>query len=434
MIVYDLIKKKRDGGELSDGEIRGLITEFVAGTIPNYQMSALLMAIFYRGMSTRELAVWTDAMIDSGDRIKFDGAGPYVDKHSTGGVGDKVSLPLAPIVAALGLRDPMISGRGLGHTGGTLDKLESIPGFTTGIPVQRFKHIVDTVGCCIIGQTAKLVPADKLLYALRDVTATVDSIPLIASSILSKKRASGIQALVQDVKVGSGAFMKTEESAVNLAKEMVSLGAALGLEVRAYITDMDQPLGVKCGNALEVVETIDVLRGQGPADLTAVVEEFAAAMLDMGGVEHDRERAVVRVREAVGSGRALETFAKMVEAQGGDPKVVERPEMLPAARIRKEHVAARSGVVASIDVEKVGQAIVSLGGGRRRIEDAIDPGVGLEALAKVGDKVAAGQALAVVHYSDEARLPEAQGLLERAYVIQDGEVGRNKLIRREVRR
>jgi pyrimidine-nucleoside phosphorylase len=339
-----------------------------------------------------------------------------------------VSLPLAPLVASLGLRDPMISGRGLGHTGGTLDKLETIPGFRTDVPVPRFMEIVDTVGCAIVGQTGALVPADKKLYALRDVTATVDSIPLIASSILSKKRASGISALVQDVKFGSGAFMKTQESAAALAREMVGLGAALGLRVTAFLTDMGQPLGVKCGNALEVAESIEVLKGGGPADLVRLVEEFAVAMLRSGGVEGDRDRALERIRGALASGAALERFARMVEAQGGDPRVCDDPQRLPSAAGVAPFTAGRSGTVSFIDVERVGQAIVVLGGGRRRMEDRVDPGVGLEVFAKVGDRVDAGDVLAKVHYSETAKLEEARAMLASAYEIGDTAVAQRPLI------
>lgn len=430
MNMYDLIRKKRDGGEFSPEEVGHIIREFVRGGIPDYQMAALLMAIFYKGMATRELATWTEAMIGSGDRIAFAGAGPYVDKHSTGGVGDKVSIPLAPLVATLGLRDPMISGRGLGHTGGTLDKLEAIPGFRTAIPVPRFMEIVDTVGCAIVGQTDRLVPADKRLYALRDVTATVDSIPLIASSILSKKRASGIQALVMDVKTGSGAFMRTLDGASALAEAMVSLGAALGLRVRAYITDMGQPLGVSAGNALEIAESIEVLRGQGPEDLVALVIEFAVAMLEMGKVETDAAAARRRVRETLERGHALETFARMIEAQGGNPRVVDDLSLLPAAPRTQELTAASAGTVEFVDCERAGQAIVALGGGRRRMEDVIDPGVGIRFLARTGDRVAAGQTLAVVHYSDAARLDEALAMLRASCRVVDREVQRPALVKR----
>ena len=424
MLVYELIKKKRDGHPLSGEEIDYLIGEFVGGGIANYQMSALLMAVYFRGLGVAELARWTDAMIDSGDRITFSGAGPYVDKHSTGGVGDKVSLPLAPLAASLGLRDPMISGRGLGHTGGTLDKLESIPGFRTDLTVAEFKEVVEKVGCCISGQTARLVPADKMLYALRDVTATVDSIPLIASSILSKKKASGIGGLVMDVKVGSGAFMPTRELALEMARTLVSLGGALGLNVRAYLTNMDQPLGVMAGNALEVRESIDILKGEGPADTTELVVEFAAAMVLLGEFTADGSVARRRAEEALGSGRALETFARMVEAQGGDPRIVDDPSLLPRAGDTRVFAAPQAGFVRSIDCEKVGHAVVALGGGRKKIEDRVDPAVGLEVYARVGDPVVAGDPLVIVHYSDEARLEEALALLRNAYVLDEtgGEV------------
>ena len=429
MLVYELIKKKRDSQALSGEEIDYIIGEFVGGGIPNYQMSALLMAIYFRGMETAELASWTDAMIDSGDRISFSGAGPYVDKHSTGGVGDKVSIPLAPLAASLGLKDPMISGRGLGHTGGTLDKLESIPGFRTDLSVDEFKDVVEGVGCCISGQTARLVPADKMLYALRDVTATVDSVPLIGSSILSKKKASGIAGLVMDVKVGSGAFMRTEESALEMAQTLVSLGGALGMNVKAYLTNMDQPLGIMAGNALEVQESIDILKGQGPADTTELVVEFAAAMVQLGGHMLDPVKARRRAEEALGSGRALEIFARMVEAQGGDPRIVDAPSLRPRAVGTRVFGAPYAGYVHSIDCEKVGHAVVALGGGRKKLEDDVDPAVGLEVHARVGDSVDAGGPLAIIHYSNEARLQEAMALLEQAYEVGEAPVEAAPLIR-----
>ena len=429
MLVYELIKKKRDNNPLPGEGSDHISSEFVGGGSPNYQMAALLRAIYFPGLETGGLASWTDAMIDSGDRISFAGAGPYVDKHSTGGVGDKVSIPLAPLAASLGLKDPMISGRGLGHTGGTLDKLESIPGFRTDLSVPEFKGVVDDLGCCISGQTARLVPADKMLYALRDVTATVDSVPLIASSILSKKKASGIGGLVMDVKVGSGAFMRTEELALEMARTLVSLGGALGLNVKAYLTNMDQPLGVMAGNALEVQESIDILKGQGPADTTELVVEFAAAMVQLGGLMPDPVKARRRAEEALGSGRALEIFARMVEAQGGDPRIVDEPSLLPRAGGTRVFGAPHAGFVHAIDCEKVGHAVVALGGGRKKLEDEVDPAVGLEVHARVGDSVDAGDPLAIIHYSDEARLRDALTLLEQAYQVGEAPATVAPLIR-----
>jgi pyrimidine-nucleoside phosphorylase len=417
MLLYDLIKRKRDGIELPEGEVGEVIHAYVRGEIPDYQMAALLMAIFFRGFSTAELAAWAGAMVHSGEVIEFSGKGPYLDKHSTGGVGDKISLPLAPILACLGIRVPMISGRGLGHTGGTLDKLESIPGFRTDLSIDEFKRVVEEVGCSIIGQTSTLAPADKRLYALRDVTATVDSIPLIASSILSKKRASGISGLLMDVKTGSGAFMKSLPDARALAVTLVDLGRALGLSVRAFITDMSQPLGVWAGNAVEIFETLEVLRGRGPADTTGLVEGFAVEMAVMGGVCPDAESALASVRKCVSSGAALERFGRMVGAQGGNPRIVDDPGLLPTARQKRSLDADRSGYVAAVDCEVAGRSVVVLGGGRRRIEDKVDFAVGLEVHHRVGDRVEAGEPLVTVHYDDGTHLDEALALLRRAYVL-----------------
>ncbi|MBM4353115.1 MAG: thymidine phosphorylase, partial [Deltaproteobacteria bacterium] len=352
--------------------------------------------------------------------ITFAGKGPYLDKHSTGGVGDKVSLPLAPILACLGMRVPMISGRGLGHTGGTLDKLESIPGFRTNLDIDEFRRVVEEVGCCIIGQTATLAPADKRLYALRDVTATVDSIPLIASSILSKKRAAGISGLLMDVKTGSGAFMKSLPDARALAVALVDLGRALGLRVRAFITDMSQPLGTYAGNAVEIVETVQVLSGRGPADTTRLVEDFAAEMAVMSGLYSDRTDALAEVRKVVSDGSALMRFARMIEAQGGNPRVVDDVRLLPTARHRRDMTARHRGTIVRVDCEMAGAAVVVLGGGRRRIEDRVDPVVGLEIHRRIGEPVEAGEPIVTVHYDVPAHLDEALALLERAYVIEDG--------------
>lgn len=428
MLISELIKKKRDGGVLKPDEIRFLLHQYVSGEMPDYQMSALLMSIFFRGLTTEELVVWTEAMIASGETLSFDESAPCLDKHSTGGVGDKVSLPLAPILACLGIRVPMISGRGLGHTGGTLDKLESIPGLSTALTTEAFRKVVERVGCCIAGQTAKLVPADKLLYALRDVTATVDSIPLISSSILSKKKASGISGLLVDVKTGSGAFMKTRERARALAENLVSLGRGLGLSVKGFITEMGSPLGAKVGNTLEVLESIEVLRGSGPADTTELVTTFATEMLLMSGLEGDRQQAEGKVKEAVSSGAALERFARMVEAQGGDPRIVEKPESLPSARYREVITADRSGWVSEIDCEAMGYAVVALGGGRRKIEDAVNPRVGLEVHVKVGGEVVRGDRLVTVHYDDPSTLPEAIAILTAAYRVDEAEVSAPPLI------
>ncbi len=428
MLMYELIKIKRDGGTLSESDLKQIINGYVSGELPDYQMSAFLMSVFIRGFSTRELGHWTRAMLYSGETIRFDGPGPYIDKHSTGGVGDKVSLPLAPLVAALGMRDPMISGRGLGHTGGTLDKLESIPGFQTRLPVERFKQIVDTVGCAIIGQTDTLVPADKKIYSLRDVTATVDSIPLISSSILSKKAASGISGLIMDVKSGSGAFMRTQESARALAETLVSLGGELGLKVRAFITEMSQPLGIKCGNALEVEESIDILQGRGPQDTTDLVILFAAHSLLVAGLESDEDTAMEKARKELASGRPLEVFARMIEAQGGNPRVIEDQSLLPKAPKELEWSPKGEGYVVDMDSEAMGMAIVALGGGRRKIDDMVDPGVGLLVHKRIGDP-ADGNPACTIRYSSEEKLAQALPLLEKAYTIGADAVPKAQLVK-----
>ena len=417
MLMYELIKSKRDGQRLDGASIDRIIRQYVDGAIPDYQMAALLMAIYFRGMETGELAHWTRAMIQSGETIHFGASGAYVDKHSTGGVGDKISLPLAPLAAELGVRVPMISGRGLGHTGGTLDKLESIPGFRPYLDVSQFKAVVDSVGCCIIGQTDNLVPADKMLYALRDVTATVDSIPLISSSILSKKTASGIRGLVMDVKAGSGAFMKSVEAARELAETLVALGGELGLQVRAYITNMNQPLGRFVGNALEVRESIDILLNRGPSDTTELTLEFAAAMAHLAGTVPTIEDARVEARKALESGRAAARFEKMLEAQGGNPGILSNLELLPQASDKADFVAPEAGFIGEVDSERVGQAVVELGGGRKRIEDPVDPAVGLEIHKRVGDPVNLGEPIATLYYSRKEDLEGALKYLQRGYQI-----------------
>lgn len=431
MLMYELIKTKRDGGTLQQADLREIITGYVSGEIPDYQMAAFLMAVFIRGYSTTELGAWTRAMLFSGETIQFEGSGPYLDKHSTGGVGDKVSLPLAPLVAALGVRDPMISGRGLGHTGGTLDKLESIPGFQTRLPVSRFKHIVDTVGCAIIGQTDTLVPADKKIYSLRDVTATVDSIPLISSSILSKKAASGISGLIMDVKVGTGAFMRTPDKARVLAQTLVSLGGELGLNVRAFLTEMSQPLGVKCGNALEVEESIDVLKGTGPADTTELVILFATHTLLLAGLEKDEAVARRNVEACLASGKPLHVFARMIEAQGGDPHVCDTPSLLPQATHRIDWKPSGTGFVVDMDSEALGMAIVALGGGRKKIDDIVDPAVGALVHARIGDKLD-GNPACTLCYNDDASLAEALPLFEKAYILGEKPVARPSLVKEQV--
>jgi len=433
MRAVDIIARKRDGGALTREEIGNFVTGVTDGTWPDYQASALLMAIVLRGMSPEETAWLTDAMVHSGVRVDLSGIpGIKVDKHSTGGVGDKTSLILAPIVAACGVPIPMMSGRGLGHTGGTLDKLESIPGFRVGLSLDEFKAALEKTGCGLIGQTDQIAPADKKLYALRDVTSTVESIPLISASIMSKKIAEGIDALVLDVKTGSGAFMKTEEASRALAESLVSIGHASGVRTEAVITAMDAPLGCAVGNALEVVECIDVLKGKGPADLIEVSLELTARMLVLGRVASTRDEARRRAQEAIDSGVGLERFRRLVEAQGGDPQIVDDSGKLPSAPGRHVVKAGRSGFITGLHAESIGRASVVLGAGRDRVEDAVDPAVGIVLKAKPGDTVSAGDAVLELHYRDRSRLDSALALVSRAIAIGDQPVAATRLIAGEV--
>jgi pyrimidine-nucleoside phosphorylase len=401
MRAYDLIKKKRDGQALSKDEVRALIAGYTSGEIADYQMAAFAMAVFFRGMEGPELSAFTEAMLHSGEVVDLSHVpGVKVDKHSTGGVGDKISLPLAPAVAACGVPVPMVSGRGLGHTGGTLDKLESIPGFRVDLSTEDYRRLVHEVGCCLIGQTAQVAPADKKLYALRDVTATVDCVPLIASSILSKKLAEGIDGLVLDVKFGSGAFMKATSDAELLARTMVDIGARMGKRVVARLTNMDQPLGVMVGNALEVQESIDVLEGKGPADVRALTVELGAEMLVLGKVAADLAEARARIGKSLDDGSAKEKMREIIIAQHGDARVLDDRARLPSTRDRAEVLASCSGVVHAIDAEAIGIASMLLGGGRARSDDAVDPRVGVEVHVRLGERVEAGQPLFVLHTAE----------------------------------
>jgi pyrimidine-nucleoside phosphorylase len=414
--VPTLIARKRDGGALTDAEIRAVIAGATNGTIPEYQIAALLMAIVWRGLDARELVTWAEAMIASGDRMDLGSIpGRKVDKHSTGGVGDKISLCLAPLVAACGVPVPMMSGRGLGHTGGTLDKLEAIPGFRTALPPARFKRVLERAGLVLAGQSARLVPADRLLYALRDATATVESIPLIASSILSKKVAEGADALVMDVKVGRGAFLPSRARARSLARTLVTLGRRLGLEVRALLTAMDEPLGLEIGNANELAEAIAVLRGEGPADVRALTLRLGAEMLLLGRAAKTRGEATARLERALASGDGLERLALCVHLHGGDARVIDDPTRLP--RAPRVHVvrAPRAGVVTVVDAGALGRSATLLGAGRLRKEDRVDPGVGLTLHAKQGARVGRGDALCTVRYADGARLAATRAALEGAF-------------------
>lgn len=416
--TIDVIRKKRDGGELSREEIDALVGGYTRDEIPDYQASAWLMAVLLKGFTRAETAALTDAMLRSGEVLDFsDLPSRKVDKHSTGGVGDKTSLVLAPLAAAAGLTVPMISGRGLGHTGGTLDKLESIPGFNVNLSVARFRKLLETCGCAMIGQTAEIAPADRKIYALRDVTGTVESPFLICASIMSKKLAEGIDSLVLDVKTGSGAFMKKEEDAIFLAELMVETGERMGKKMAALITDMDQPLGRYVGNALEVVEVLEVLRGAGPKDLVELCLELAAWMFFLGECAATVQEGKQMARQLIASGAALAKFREMVELQGGDAKVVDHPERLPRAKHTLDVLSPSAGFVTSIQCEQAGTACVILGGGRERKEDSVDPAVGFVLHKKVGDSVTAGEALCTVHYNSEARGARAQALLHETFRI-----------------
>ncbi len=413
---YELIKSKREGQALNPDDIREFIAAYTRGDVPDYQMSAMCMAVFFRGLNSVELGAWTRAMLESGEVLDLsETPGIKVDKHSTGGVGDKVSLSLAPLAAVCGVPVPMISGRGLGHTGGTLDKLESIPGFRVDLSVADYRRLVRDVGACLIGQTATLAPADKKLYALRDVTATVDCLPLIASSIMSKKLAEGIDALVLDVKTGSGAFMKRLEDARALARTMIGIGTEMKRKVTALITDMDQPLGRAVGNALEVIEAVDMLRGQAPEDYTEVTLALTAEMLVLGGKAATVQEARERLKRAVEDGSALRKLKEIVQAQGGDPRAIDDYSLLPQARATSDVLAPSSGFVTGIDTEAVGLAAVALGAGRQRVDSLIDPAVGFTLLRKVGEPVKAGEPVVRVHYNNEGPLKDVKERLLAAY-------------------
>ena len=434
MRVVDVIAGKRDGRALSRDEIECFVDGVTTGDIPDYQASALLMAIVIRGMSPEETAWLTGAMVRSGERVDLsDIPGVKVGKHSTGGVGDRVSIVLAPLAASCGVVVPKMSGRGLGHTGGTLDKLESIPGFRINLTIDEFKRVLREVGTCLIGQTASLAPADKKLYALRDVTATIESVPLIAASIMSKKIAEGSNALVLDVKCGDGAFMKTLPEARALAEAMVSIGTHAGVRTEAYLTDMDAPLGGAVGNALEIAECIDCLSGGGPPDLKGVVVRLSARMLVLAGVESDEAAATARVTEALASGRGRETFARMIAAQGGDSRVVDDPKRLPAAPDRAALTAMRDGFVTAIKAEAIGRASNALGAGRSKVGDPVDHAVGIVLLVKPGDRVTRGQPLLEFHHRHSQGLTTAKGLCEEAMTVGDEALAPRPKVLGEVR-
>jgi pyrimidine-nucleoside phosphorylase len=407
----DIIYRKREGEALRREEIEFFISGYAAGQVPDYQAAALAMAVFFRGMSADETVWLTEAMMRTGEVLDFaDLDGPKADKHSTGGVGDKTSLILAPLAAACGVYVPMISGRGLGHTGGTLDKLEAIPGFRVGLSLDEFRSVLRRSRLGLIGQTPEIAPADRKLYALRDVTSTVESRPLIAASIMSKKMAEGIDALVLDVKTGDGAFMKSFEDSKALAEAMLAIGKGMGRKVVALITDMDQPLGRTAGNALEVVECVETLKGRGPKDLESLSIELAAWMLQLTGVTTRIEAARFKVREALSSGAGLRKFQEVIELQGGDPRVCDDPGILPRARDTVDIPAPHDGRVARLGCRALGHAAMLLGAGRERVDSRIDPAVGIVFHKKVGDLVIAGEPVMTLHVNDRSRLAEAREL------------------------
>jgi pyrimidine-nucleoside phosphorylase len=429
MRTVDLILRKRGGEELSVEELQFLVNGYTTGEIPDYQMSAFLMATFFSGMTDRELSALTECMKTSGEVLNLDDIpGVKVDKHSTGGVGDKTSLICAPIAAAAGVIVPMVSGRGLGHTGGTLDKLESIPGFRTDLTLDQFRDQLASLGLCYIGQSDEIAPADKRLYALRDVTGTVESVPLIASSIMSKKLAEGINALVLDVKVGNGAFMKKQVDARRLAQAMVGIGRRLDIRVQALITDMNQPLGFAIGNALEVMEVSQTLQKAGPADLTRLSLELAARMIHLGKKAETLDEARKIAEDKLMDGSAFQKFRQVVEAQGGNAQALDRFDLLPNATGMREVVTPRAGFVSAIMAEDIGRASQMMGAGRARREDPIDPAVGVILEVKVGEKVDAGSVLCRLYYTNEEGLEEAAELVEDAFRISGSRPEERELI------
>ena len=431
MRMYDLIMKKRNGGELSTEEINQMIIEYTKGNIPDYQMSAFLMAVFFVGMSEKETIALTMAMVNSGEMVDLSAIhGLKADKHSTGGVGDKTSLVLGPMVASLGIPVAKMSGRGLGHTGGTIDKLESFDGFSTSLTTEQFINNVNNIKMAIIGQTGELAPADKKLYALRDVTATVDNISLIASSIMSKKIAAGADTIVLDVKCGSGAFMKTEEDAVKLGTEMVKIGRGIGRETYAIVSDMDQPLGYAVGNALEVKEAIDTLNGNGPKDLLELCLTLGSYMLIGTKKASDADEARAMLKDTITSKKALNKFAEFVKAQGGDERAVYDTSLLPKASLTQDCYAASEGYISSIHSDEVGMVSLTLGGGRETKESKIDLSVGVVLKKKVGDYVKKGDVIATLYANSEEKLKAAKERFDKTYSYSDNEVKKPVFIKR----
>ena len=419
MRMVDVIDQKRNGGVLSDEQLQFFVDGVVDGSLPDYQISALLMAIYFQGMTDREQTQLTMKMMHSGERLDLSKIpGIKVDKHSTGGVGDKTSLPLAAMVAALGIPVPMISGRGLGHTGGTLDKLEAIPGFQVELSEQDFIKQVAEEKLAIVGATRDVAPADKKIYALRDVTDTVDSIPLIASSIMSKKLASGTDALVIDVKTGAGAFMKTENSAVKLAKALVAIGKQAGLKCEAVISDMNQPLGSKIGNTLEIEETLDLLKGNGPKDLLELVLELGSRMVVMGQQAASLAEACAKLEQTIADGSALARFKAMIKAQHGDPNVVDDYSLMPHAKYQIEYPAQKGGVIAKLTADEIGMASMLMGGGRQKADDQLDYAVGIELHKKIGDSVQKGESIMTI-WSNREDIEDVKELLSQAVAIEE---------------
>lgn len=432
--MIDIITKKRDGGVLTEAEIKFFIKGYVDGIIPDYQASALLMAIVFKGMNKEETAILTREMMLSGDIIDLSNIeGVKVDKHSTGGVGDKTSLVLGPLVASFGVKVAKMSGRGLGHTGGTIDKLESIPGTQTSIERQAFIDQVNTVGCAIIGQTGRIVPADKKLYALRDVTGTVESIPLIAASIMSKKLAAGSSTILLDVKFGSGAFMKTLEDARQLARTMVEIGNHLGRDTRAILTDMDQPLGLAVGNSLEVIEAIETLHGRGPKDFVELCYEAAAIMLEQANVVKNREEALRQIDQKIKSGEAFEVFKAMIKAQGGDTRYLDNPDLFEKSKLVVEVKATTSGYVEHINSLDIGVGAMKLGAGRQTKDDVIDMSSGVVLKKKVGDFVKEGETLCVAYTNKEGDLDEVLAQLLRAFKLSATKINVGPIIHDYIR-
>src|SRR5215211_2320441 len=420
MLALRLIERKRDGGRIESGEFRALANAYATGHVPDYQMAAFLMACFLRGLDRAETHALTEAMLRSGETLDLADLGrARIDKHSTGGVGDKVSIVLAPLIASLGVAVPMMSGRGLGHTGGTLDKLESIPGFETALTLDRARAQLAEIGCALIGQTDEIAPADRKMYALRDATSTVESVPLIAASIMSKKLAEGLTGLVLDVKRGSGAFLPELDRGLELARTMIELGADHGTPVVALLTAMDRPLGRACGNALEVEESILALRGEGPPDLMSVTYALGAEMLVLAGTAADVDAARRSMEKSIGTGRAAECFQRIIEAQGGNPGVVDDPAVLPQAAECELFAAPRRGFVARIEPKTIGRGIIELGGGRTRVENVADPSVGFVITARPGDWVEAGEPLATIFARDRAGIWSGRQTLRTAIVIAD---------------